>query len=238
MIRIVMNYEFNWDKVLTGQGAEWLVHGLIVTLKISAVSLVLSLALGTLIAVFRMTPVKPLKWFAAAYTEFFRNTPLLVQIMFWYFGSDPILPGPVKQWLYNMDFEFAAGVISLTVYTSAFIAEEIRAGIFAIPKNQLEASRATGLSFFQAYRYVILPQAFRIIIPPLISQFLNLIKNSSLVMAIGVMDLTYMARQIESYYFRGFEAFTVATLIYLCISLVVSFAITMYNKHFLLQIKY
>jgi polar amino acid transport system permease protein len=95
-----------------------------------------------------------------------------------------------------------------------------------------------GLSFVQSYAYVILPQAFRIIIPPLISQFLNLIKNSSLVMTIGVADLTYMARQIESYTFHGFESFTVATLIYLCISLVVSITITMYNKHFLRQIKY
>lgn len=143
-----------------------------------------------------------------------------------------------NNWLYEQDFEFAAGVISLTVYTAAFIAEEIRSGIFAIPKTQLEASRACGLSFLQAMRYVILPQAFRIIIPPLISQFLNLIKNSSLVMTIGVMDLTYMARQIESYSGRGFEAFTVSTLIYLCISLIVSFAVTQYNKHFLRQVKY
>ena len=173
------------------------------------------------------------------FTEFFRNnTPLLVQIFFWYFGSDAVLPKWLNQWLYEQDFEFAAGVIALTVYTAAFIAEEIRAGIFSIPKNQLEASRATGLSFIQGYRYVILPQAFRIIIPPLISQFLNLIKNSSLVMTIGVMELTYMARQIESYTFHGFEAFTVATLIYLIISLIVSFSITTYNKHFLRQIQY
>ena len=208
------------------------------TLHISAVSIVFSMLLGTLIAVMRLTGVKPLEWFALAYTEFFRNTPLLVQIFFWYFGSYAILPDGVNQWLYQRDFEFAAGVIALTVYTSAFIAEEIRSGIFSIPKTQLEASRACGLSFIQAMRYVILPQAFRIIIPPLISQFLNLIKNSSLCMTIGVMELTYMARQIESYSFKGFEAFTVATLIYLVISLIVSFAITQYNRLFLRQIRY
>lgn len=233
-----MNYSFNWQLVLSGEYAEWIYEGFILTLKISAVSLVLSLLMGTLIAVLRMSHVKPLKWFSVAYTEFFRNTPLLVQIYFWYFGSDPLFPQPVKEWLYNTDFEFTSGVIALTVYTSAFIAEEIRAGVFSIPKTQLEASRATGLSFLQAQRYVILPQAFRIIVPPLISQALNLIKNSSLCMTIGVMELTYMARQIESYTFRGFEAFTVSTLIYLCISLVVSFAITQYNRHFLTAIKY
>lgn len=233
-----MNYKFDWELVLTGEYGEWIVEGLITTLKISAVSILLALLAGTIIAVFRMTKIKPLIWFSAAYTEFFRNTPLLVQIFFWYFGSDAVLPDVVNQWLYQQDFEFAAGVIALTVYTSAFIAEEIRAGIFSIPKTQLEASRAVGLSFLQAYAYVILPQAFRIIIPPLISQFLNLIKNSSLVMTIGVMELTYMARQIESYTFHGFEAFTVATLIYLCISLIVSFVINQYNKYFLRQIVY
>ncbi|MDO9083347.1 MAG: ABC transporter permease subunit, partial [Humidesulfovibrio sp.] len=144
----------------------------------------------------------------------------------------------VNAWLYELDFEFAAGTIALTVYSAAFIAEELRSGVFSIPKNQLEASRATGLSFFQSYRFVILPQAFRIVIPPLISQLLNLLKNSSLVMTIGVMELTYQARQVESFTFHGFEAFTVATLLYLAVSLTVSFAITMYNKHFLRQLRY
>ncbi len=233
-----LNYQFNWELVLSGKYGDWIIDGLILTLKISAVSIVFTMLLGTIVAVMRMSKVKPLEWLSFAYVEFFRNTPLLVQIFFWYFGSYSVLPEAVNEWLYEQDFEFAAGVISLTVYTSAFIAEEIRAGIFSIPKNQLEASRATGLSFLQSYRFVILPQAFRIIIPPLISQSLNLIKNSSLVMTIGVMELTYMARQIESYTFHGFEAFTVATLIYLMISLVTSFCINMYNKHFLLQIKY
>lgn len=228
-----MNYNFDWNLVLSGEYGGWIIDGLIVTLKISFVSILLSLLVGTTIAVFRLSKVKPLEWFSLAFTEFFRNTPLLVQIFFWYFGSDAVLPKAVNEWLYARDFEFAAGVISLTVYTSAFIAEEIRSGIFSIPKTQLEASRACGLSFLQAMRYVILPQAFRIIIPPLISQFLNLIKNSSLVMTIGVMDLTYMARQIESYTFHGFEAFTVSTLIYIAISLIVSLLMTQYNKHFL-----
>lgn len=233
-----MNYDFDWKLVLTGEYGQWIIDGLIVTLKLSSISIVFAMLVGTMIAVFRLTKFKPLEWFAIAYTEFFRNTPLLIQIFFWYFGSYSILPEGVNNWLYDHDFEFAAGVISLTIYTSAFIAEEIRSGIFSIPKTQLESSRACGLSFIQAMRYVILPQAFRIIIPPLISQFLNLIKNSSLAMTIGVMELTYMARQIESYSFHGFEAFTVSTLIYISISIIVSLAITQYNKHFLRTINY
>lgn len=233
-----MNYEFNWMVVLTGEYRDWIIQGLLITLKISAISIVLSLLLGTVVTTLRMTKVRVLEWITFSYIEFFRNTPLLVQIFFWYFGSSMIFPEPVNQWLYEQDYEFAIGVISLTLYTAAFIAEEIRSGIISIPKEQMESSRATGLSFIQAMSYVVLPQAFRIVIPTLISQFLNLIKNSSLVMTIGVMDLTYMTRQIESYSFRGFEAFTVATLLYIAISLVVSFVITAYNQRYLRMIRY
>ncbi len=233
-----VNYEFNWMVVLTGEYRDWIIQGLIITLKISAISIVLSLLLGTLVTTLRMTKIRVFEWITLSYIEFFRNTPLLIQIFFWYFGSSMILPESLNQWLYAQDYEFAIGVFSLTLYTAAFIAEEIRSGIISIPKEQMESSRATGLSFIQAMSYVVLPQAFRIVIPTLISQFLNLIKNSSLVMTIGVMDLTYMTRQIESYSFRGFEAFTVATLLYIAISLIVSFAITIYNRKYLRLLKY
>jgi polar amino acid transport system permease protein len=223
---------------MSGEYAQWLKEGFITTLEISAVSIALAILLGTIIAVFRLSKVKPLEWISLAYTEFFRNTPLLVQIFFWYFGSEAVLPTSVNQWLYEQDFEFWAGVISLTVYSSAFVAEEIRSGIFSIPKTQLEASRAAGLSFLQAMGYVILPQAFRIIIPPLISQCLNIIKNSSLVMTIGVAELTYMARQIESYTFHGFEAFTISTCLYIMISLVVSLCMNVYDKKVLRSMHY
>jgi polar amino acid transport system permease protein len=233
-----LNYQFDWTLVVTGEYGQWLVQGLIITLKISGVSIGLSLLVGTIIAVFRMSRFKPLEWFSIAYVEFFRNTPLLIQMFFWYFGSSAILPEFVNNWLYERDFEFAAGVIALTVYTSAFIAEEIRAGIYSIPKTQLESARASGLTFIQSMSHIILPQAFRIIIPPLISQFLNLTKNSSLAMTIGVMELTYMARQIESYSFHGFEAFTVATLIYIAISLIISYLVNIYSKYYLRALHY
>ncbi len=233
-----MQYKFDWNLVLSGEYLDWIIEGVITTLQLSGLSLLFALLIGTAIAVMRLSNIKPLVWFSAAFTEFFRNTPLLVQVFFWDFGSDAVLPDSVNQWLYQQNFEFAAGVISLSIYTAAFIAEDIRSGIFAIPRTQLEASRACGLSFMQAMVYVILPQAFRIIIPPLISQSLNLFKNSSLCMTIGVMELTYMARQIESYTFRGFEAFTISTIIYLVISLMVSFFMTQYNARCLRTIKY
>jgi polar amino acid transport system permease protein len=226
-------YQFDFAQVVSGQYGHWLVQGCLTTLEISAVSGVCALGLGLLVAVLRLSGVRLLVWASAAFTEFFRNTPLLVQIFFWYFGSYNVLPMFVNDWLARQDFEFACGVIALSVYTAAFIAEEIRAGIFSIPKAQLEASRACGLTFMQAMTYVILPQAFRVIVPPLTSQFLNLIKNSSLVMTIGVTDLTYMARQIEAHTFHGFEAFTVSTAIYLALSLVVSGGIAFYNRRVL-----
>lgn len=225
-----MHYSFNWSLIFSGNYGQWFVDGLVITLQLSGLSILIALLLGTILTTMRLSGLKPLVWISAGYIEFFRNTPLVVQIFFWYFGSDPILPDFFKHWLYQQNIEFATGVIALSTYTAAFIAEELRSGILSIPKTQLEASRATGLTFLQAMGYIILPQAFRIVIPPLISQFLNLIKNSSLAMTIGVMELTYMARQVEAHTFHGFEAFTVATLIYLCLSLLVSLAITQYNK--------
>ena len=225
-----MNYKFNWPLIFSGEYAQWFIDGLSVTLQLSGLSIVLALLLGTLLTTMRLSRVRPLVWFSVGYIEFFRNAPLVVHIFFWYFGSDPLLPEFFKEWLYRQNIEFATGVIALSTYTAAFIAEELRSGILSIPRTQLEASRATGLTFLQAMGYVILPQAFRIIIPPLISQFLNLIKNSSLAMTIGVMELTYMARQVEAHTFHGFEAFTVSTLMYLSLSLLVSLAINQYNK--------
>jgi polar amino acid transport system permease protein len=226
----MFTYQFDWSVVLTGQYAQWLVDGIKVTLQLSVVSIVLSFLMGLLIAVMRMSAVAPIRGFAHGYLEFIRNTPLLVQFFFWYFGSYQILPRVVNDWLNARNFEFAAAVIALTIYTSAFIAEDIRSGIRSIPKEQMEAARSSGFSYIRAMQYIILPQAVRITIPPLISQFLNLTKNSSLAMTIGVAELTYQARQVESYTFRGFEAFTAATLVYLSLSLIITGLVTLYDK--------
>ena len=223
--------------VTSGQYAEWLLSGIKVTFELSLVSIVLSFLLGLLIAVMRMSRVGPVRWFAHAYLEFFRNTPLLVQIFFWYFGSYKILPKVFNDWLNTTNFEFAAAVIALTIYTSAFIAEDIRSGVRSIPKEQMEAARSSGFSYLRSMQYIILPQAVRLTIPPLINQFLNLTKNSSLAMTIGVMELTYQARQVESYTFKGFEAFTAATLVYVVISMIITGMVTLYSKKVLSPMK-
>jgi polar amino acid transport system permease protein len=229
----VFNYHFDWAIITSGQYFEWILSGVKVTLQLSVVSVALSFILGLLIAVMRMSNVKPILWFSHAYLEFFRNTPLLVQIFFWYFGSYKILPMVVNDWLNTMNFEFAAAVIALTIYTSAFIAEDIRSGVRSIPKEQMEAARSSGFSYLRSMYYIILPQAVRLTIPPLINQFLNLTKNSSLAMTIGVAELTYQARQVESYTFKGFEAFTAATLVYLGLSLIITWLVMLYSKYIL-----
>ena len=226
----MLSYHFDWSIITSGTYHDWLVAGVIVTLKLSVISIVLSFVAGLVIAVMRMGRNRPLRWFALAYLEFFRNTPLLVQIFFWYFGSYQVLPVVINDWLNEVGFEFAAEVIALTIYTSAFIAEDIRSGVLSIPKEQMEAARSAGFSYLQSMRYVILPQAVRITIPPLINQFLNLAKNSSLAMTIGVMELTYQARQVESYTFKGFEAFSAATVVYVVISLVITLVVNVYNN--------
>ncbi|MCL5966868.1 MAG: amino acid ABC transporter permease [Deltaproteobacteria bacterium] len=232
-----MRYKFDWAVVTSGKYFEWLVAGLKVTIELSTVAIALSFLLGLVIAVMRMSQLRPVRWFAHGYLEFFRNTPLLVQIFFWYFGSYKVLPQAVNDWLARGNFEFAAAVIALTIYTSAFIAEDIRSGVLSIPREQMEAARSAGFSYLGAMRHIILPQAVRITIPPLINQFLNLTKNSSLAMTIGVAELTYQARQVESYTFKGFEAFTAATLVYLGLSVAITALVTLYSRTVLSPMK-
>jgi polar amino acid transport system permease protein len=233
----VFNYKFDWSVITTGKYAGWLLDGVKVTIELSLISIVLSFVLGLIVAVMRMSHVKPIRWLAHGYLEFFRNTPLLVQIFFWYFGSYKILPHAINDWLTSMNFEFAAAVIALSIYTSAFIAEDIRSGIRSIPKEQMEAARSAGFSYVGSMRYILLPQAVRITIPPLVNQFLNLTKNSSLAMTIGVAELTYQARQVESYTFKGFEAFTAATVVYIVLSSVITLLVNLYDKRALSPMK-
>jgi len=229
----MLSYKFDWSIILSGKYFDWLASGLKVTIVLSMSGIVLSFLLGLIVAVMRMSHFSPIRWLAYAFLEFTRNTPLLVQIFFWYFGSYKLLPTAVNDWLNTQSFEFAAGLIALTIYTSAFIAEDIRSGVLSIPKEQMEAARSAGFSYLRSMQYIILPQAVRITIPPLINQFLNLAKNSSLAMTIGVMELTYQARQVESYTFKGFEAFTAATLVYLVISIIITFLVDQYNERVL-----
>jgi His/Glu/Gln/Arg/opine family amino acid ABC transporter permease subunit len=216
-----VKYTFNWSVLWTGQSGHWLLQGLLTTLQISALAWVLAIVLGVVSGALRTVPFRPLRAVGTFYVEFFRNVPLLVWMFFWYFGVPPLLPRGVQDWLFNHGAEFWAGMFALGVYHGARFSEVIRSGIQAIPRTQLEASMAIGLTVAQAYRLIILPIALRLIVPPLTSETLNLLKNSSVALTISVAELTFQTRQIETYTARAIEALTAGTLIYLalCVSI-------------------
>ena len=175
------------------------------------------MALGIVSGVLRTVKLRPLRALATFYVEFFRNVPLLVWMFFWYFAVPPFLPETIREWMLGHGLEFWAGVLALGVYSGARFSEVLRSGIQSIPKTQMEAAVASGLTTFQSYRYVILPVALRIIIPPGTSESLNLLKNSSLALTISVAELTFQSRQIETYTAKAIEALAAGTLIYLAL---------------------
>ena len=229
-------YAFDWSVLFTVNKTYGihlgmsLLDGLVVTVHITLVSSALALVLGTVFGLARLSDFGPLRWLATFYVEFFRNTPLLVQLFFWYFAFPMVLPMEVRTWVFDHDFEFWCATMGLSVYTGSFMAEVIRAGLQSIPRGLLEASYSSGLSYLQVLGRIILPVAFRAIIPPLGSEFLNNMKNSSLAMVVGVAEITWQSQQIESLTFRGFEATTAATVLYLALSLGIAAVLNAVNQ--------
>jgi len=217
-----MNYQFNWSVLWSGQSGAWLLQGLLTTLQLSCLAWLLAVGLGILAGALRTLRVAPLRWLATGYVEFFRNVPLLVWMFLWYFGVPPLLPQALQDWLFEHGVEFWAGVFALGVYHGARFSEVLRAGIQSIPKTQLEAALSTGLTVGQAYRLVIIPIALRLIIPPATNETLNLLKNSSVALTIGVAELTFQTRQIETYTAKAFEALAAGTMIYLILCLTIA----------------
>lgn len=227
------DYKFNWSVLYSeteyGNMGKMLLQGLNLTVSISIYSAILALSLGTLFGLARLSTFKPVYGFATAYVEFFRNTPLLVQLFFWNFALPAGLPEELKMKLFELDFEFWVATLGLGIYTSSFMAEIIRAGIQSVPKGLLEASYSSGLTFNQSLRKVILPLAFREIIPPLGSEFLNNMKNSSLAMTVGVAEVCWSAQEVEALTYSGFEATAAATAIYLTLSLIIAGFLNLVN---------
>jgi His/Glu/Gln/Arg/opine family amino acid ABC transporter permease subunit len=227
-----MTDRFDWSVLWSGPSSGWLLHGLLTTIEISALAWLLAAALGIIFGALRTLPLAVLRWIATAYVEFFRNVPLLVWMFFWYFAVPPLLPGFLQEWLFDHGMEFWAGFVALGVYHGARFAEVIRSGIQSIPKTQLEAAVSTGLTVAQAYRSVVVPIALRLIIPPATNESLNLLKNSSIALTIGVAELTFQTRQIETYTAKAFEALTAGTLIYLILCLSVAAVMSRVERQF------
>jgi glutamate/aspartate transport system permease protein len=221
-------YSWNWGIFwqLSPDGAhtylQTILLGAGLTLLTALSAWIIALALGSIVGVVRTSPLKWGARFANGYVELFRNVPLLVQMFLWYFVLPELLPHAWGTWLKQLpNASFYPAVVALGLYTSARVAEQVRAGIQSIPRGQRLAALAMGLTLPQTYRYVLLPMAYRIILPPLTSEFLNIIKNSAVALTIGLLELTARARAMQEFSFQVFEAFTAATLVYIMINAVV-----------------
>jgi len=175
-----------------------------------------ALVLGTAVALARVSPIAPLRWVGAAYVEFFRNTPLVVQLFFLFLGL-PLLG--LRFATDTFDNIFRAAFVGMALYHGAYVAEVVRGGLLGVDRGQIEAARSLGLSYVQTLREVQLPQTFRAVIPPLGNIAIALVKNTSLASTIGVTELLFGAEIVESRTFRAEEAFLTATLLYLALTI-------------------
>ncbi|MEJ8824131.1 amino acid ABC transporter permease [Variovorax humicola] len=200
---------------------ELLLHGVFMTLKIAVGSWLLAMAIAVVLLVVRLTTNRVAERAVAAYVSYHRNVPTLVQLMLWYFGIFSLLPDLFQEWLSNHNAEALISIIALGLCQAAYFSEDMRSGLRSIPAGQAEAARALGHGYIGSMRHVMLPQAIRNAIPALINHSVSLFKNSSLAMAIGVAELTHAVKEVESQSFRAFEAYSVATVLYLAFSLVI-----------------
>jgi glutamate/aspartate transport system permease protein len=225
-----LHYNWHWKVLLemepggTGSYLQYLFVGLLWTLATALAAWVIALSVGAVVGTLRTTPLKWAVRLGNLYVEIFRNVPLIVQMFLWFFVVPELLPAWLGDWIKQMPppwGSYIPAVLCLGIFTSVRVAEQVRAGINSLPRGQRMAGTALGLGETQTYRYVILPQSFRIILPPLTSEFMNIIKNSSVALTIGLLELTGRARAMQEFSFRVFEAFTAATVIYLLTNLVV-----------------
>lgn len=226
-----MTYNWNWGILFEpspegiGSYLHTLFLGLQWTIIAAAGAWVVALAVGSLLGVARSLPGRWFSPLAAAYVEIFRNIPLLVQLFLWYFVMPELLPRSWGLWVKQLpDAPLYTAMLGIGLYMGSRVGEQLRAGIQALPRGQMMAATAIGLTLSQAYRQVILPQAYRIILPPLTSEFLNTIKNTSVALTIGLLELTARARAMQEFSFQVFEAFTAATVLYLILNISVTFA--------------
>ena len=233
-----MNYHWNWrifwETAPDGVGTyfDTLMSGLMWTLATALSAWIMALALGLLVGTARTMPNQWLVRLGNAYVELFRNIPLLVQMFLWYFVAPEVLPQAVGDAIKALpNTPFITAVLCLGFFTSSRVAVQVSTGIAALARGQKMAGTALGLTLGQTYRYILLPMASRVILPPLTSEFLNIIKNSSVALTIGLMELTASARAIQEFSFQVFEAFSAATLIYVTVNVVVVFLMHRIEKH-------
>lgn len=222
-----MNYNWDWavffrQTVLAdGTYLDWLVRGTLWTIATSLSAWVIALAGGAVLGILLTVPNRPVRLLAQTYIELFRNVPLIVQMFLWYFVAPELLPSDAGRWVKReMPLpEFTTAVIALGLYTAARVAIQVAAGLNSLSRGQRNAALALGMTETQTYRYVPLPNAARIMVPTLTTEFMSIVKNSAVALTIGLFELTASSRSIAEYTFQGFEAFTAATIIYIVLAL-------------------
>jgi polar amino acid transport system permease protein len=227
-----MTHDFDLSPILHGEYAALILKGIEMTLQLALFAWCLAMALALLLVSIRLTGNRTAERLVAAYVSYHRNVPTLVQLMLWYFGIPTLLSESTQLWLAGYSSEYLFSIIALGLCQAAYFSEDIRSGLRAIPAGQTEASRALGMGYLRSMRYVVLPQGVRNCLPSLINHTVLLFKNTSLAMAIGVVELTYATREVENYTFRTFEAYLVATAVYLAISLMLMGLGALLARHF------
>ncbi len=225
-----MNYNWNWlvffDLAPDGSGTylHTLITGMYWTIGVSVLAWIIALVVGVVVGVLRTSRIGWIELICGWYVEVFRNIPLLVQMFLWYFVFPEVIPESLGDMIKQADpiwSIFWTAVVCLGLFTSSRIAEQVRAGITALPRGQSMAATALGLTRPQVYRYVLLPMTARMVMPPLTSEALNLVKNSSVAFTIGLLELTGAARSMQEFTFQIFESFAAATVLYLVVNAVV-----------------
>jgi polar amino acid transport system permease protein len=218
--------------LLEGQYGRLILHGLTLTLELAVCAWLLAMVLGIGLAIIRLTDRPLLRGPVIAYVAYHRNVPTLVQLMVWYFGIPALLSEQTQLGLARYNSEFLLAMIALGMCQAAYFSEDIRAGLRALGPGQSEAARSLGLTYLGSMRHVILPQALRHAAPALVNNSILLFKNTSLAMAIGLPELTYAVREVESESFRTFECYLIATVLYLSCSLLLMGVSSWINRRY------
>lgn len=232
----------NWDWGIFFQPAPfgnttylgWILSGLKVTVLLSICAWIIAFLVGSLFGILRTVPNKCLSSLGTIYVEIFRNVPLIVQFFTWYLVIPEFLPSSLRDW-FKMDLDpniqfFISSTLCLGLFTAARMTEQVRAAIQSLPRGQKAAGLAMGLTLPQTYRYVLLPNAYRVIIPPMTSEMLNLVKNSAIASTIGLVDMAAQAGKLLDYSARAYESFTAITLAYVGINVIIMLAMHLLEK--------
>lgn len=212
---------------LDRESYELILAGFLVTCKLAAVSLFFAILVGLVVGTARWANLPVVRQVTWLYIEIARNTPPLVQILFWYFSASVLLPEWAFARVRAAGYEFSAAAIALSLYHGAFMAEVFRAGLNSVGGGQFQAARALGMNFWQLMTRIIAPQVARITAPPMVNEAVSLVKSTSLALAIGLAELTYQYKHIDNFMFRGMEALVVITALYL----VLCFSLAQFGRH-------